>query len=249
MSLLIWVIGILIVLLLSAIRILQEYERGVVFRLGRVTGARGPGLIFIVPLVDRVKKVTLRTVVIDVPPQDIITKDNVSVSVNAVVYFRVFDPIKATIEVENYIYATHQLAQTTLRSVLGEVELDQLLSDRETINKKLQAIIDKQSDAWGIKVSMVEVKHVDLPEEMKRAMAAQAEAERNRRAKVINADGEYQASQRLSDAAKILMEYPAAVQLRFLETLNNIAAENNSTVVFPLPMEFLTAFGFGQKKD
>jgi len=249
MSLLIWVIGILIVLLLSAIRILQEYERGVIFRLGRVTGARGPGLIFIVPIVDRVKKVTLRTVVIDVPPQDVITKDNVSVSVNAVVYFRVFDPIKAIVEVENYIYATHQLAQTTLRSVLGEVELDQLLSEREIINKKLQAIIDKQSDAWGIKVSMVEVKHVDLPEEMKRAMAAQAEAERNRRAKVINADGEYQAAQRLSDAAGILMKYPAAVQLRFLETLNNIAAENNSTVVFPLPMDFLKAFGFGQKGD
>ena len=239
---LITVIVIVFFLILSAVRILKEYERGVVFRLGRVVGSRGPGLIILVPLIDKMTKVSLRTVVLDVPPQDIISLDNVSVKVNAVVYFRVFDPVRAIIDVENYLYATQQLAQTTLRSVLGEVELDDLLSQREEINKKLQTIIDKQSDSWGIKVSMVEIKHVDLPEEMRRAMAAQAEAERNRRAKVINAEGEFQASQRLADAAKILETGEGAMLLRYLDTVNNIAAENNSTTIFPIPIDLFEPF-------
>jgi len=232
----------IIIILLMAIRILREYERGVIFRLGRVVGSKGPGLIILIPFIDRMVRVSLRTVVLDVPPQDIITKDNVSIQVNAVVYFRVLDPVKSVIEVENYLYATSQLAQTTLRSVLGEVELDDLLSNRETINQKLQQIIDHATDPWGIKVSMVEVKHVDLPEEMRRAMAAQAEAERERRAKVIAALGELQAAEKLSQAAEILSKYPAALQLRYLQTLTLIAAENNSTTIFPIPIELFSPF-------
>jgi len=231
-----------VVLLASMIRILKEYERGVIFRLGRVVGYKGPGLILLIPMIDKMVRVSLRTIVMDVPPQDVITKDNVSVKVNAVVYFRVLDPQKAVIEIENYLYATSQLAQTTLRSVLGESDLDELLSDREKINQQLQEIIDRATDPWGIKVSMVEVKHVDLPTEMQRAMAAQAEAERERRAKVISAEGEYQASRKLSEAAKVLSENPAAIQLRYLQTLGLIAAENNSTTIFPIPMDLLTPF-------
>ena len=239
-----WItIGIIVIFILSAaIKILREYERGVVFRLGRVMGVRGPGLVVIIPIVDKLLKVSLRTIVLDVPSQDVITKDNVSVKVNAVVYFRVMDPVKAIIEVENYHYATSQLAQTTLRSVLGEFELDDLLSRREKINKALQEIIDRQTDPWGIKVSLVEVKHVDLPEELQRAMARQAEAERIRRAKVINAKGEFQAAEKLKEAAAVLMVHPAAVQLRYLQTLNDIAMENNSTIVFPLPIDLIKPF-------
>lgn len=229
-------------IILSAIRVLKEYERGVIFRLGRIVGAKGPGLIILIPIIDKMTKVSLRTVVLDVPPQDVITKDNVSIQVNAVVYFRVIDPVKAVLEVENYLYATSQLAQTTLRSVLGEVELDELLSARERINHKLQEIIDRETDPWGIKVSMVEVKHIDLPEEMKRAMAAQAEAERERRAKIISAEGEYQAAQKLAQAAEIMSKYPVTIQLRYLQTLTMIAAENNSTTIFPIPLEFIRAF-------
>ena len=232
----------IIIILLMAIRILREYERGVIFRLGRVVGSKGPGLVILIPFIDRMVRVSLRTVVLDVPPQDVITKDNVSIQVNAVVYFRVLDPVKSVIEVENYLYATSQLAQTTLRSVLGEVELDDLLSNRETINQKLQQIIDHATDPWGIKVSMVEVKHVDLPEEMRRAMAAQAEAERERRAKVIAALGELQAAEKLSQAAEILSKFPAALQLRYLQTLTLIASENNSTTIFPIPIELFSPF-------
>lgn len=238
-----WIIGaIILILVLSAIRVLKEYERGVIFRLGRIAGSRGPGFIVIIPIIDKMVRVTLRTVVLDVPPQDVITKDNVSVEVNAVVYFRVIDPIKAIVEIENYLYATSQLAQTTLRSVLGEAELDDLLSNREIINQKLQDIIDRETDPWGIKVSMVEVKHVDLPDEMRRAMAAQAEAERERRAKVISALGEFQAAEKLAEAAEIMSKQPAALQLRYLQTLNVIAAENNSTTIFPIPMEMFKPF-------
>ncbi len=238
-----WIIGaIILILILSAIRVLKEYERGVIFRLGRIAGSRGPGFIVIIPIIDKMVRVTLRTVVLDVPPQDVITKDNVSVEVNAVVYFRVIDPIKAIVEIENYLYATSQLAQTTLRSVLGEAELDDLLSNREVINQKLQDIIDRETDPWGIKVSMVEVKHVDLPDEMRRAMAAQAEAERERRAKVISALGESQAAEKLAEAAEIMSKQPAALQLRYLQTLNVIAAENNSTTIFPIPMEMFKPF-------
>jgi len=239
-------LGILILvvffIIANMIRILREYERGVIFRLGRIVGAKGPGLIILIPLIDKMVKVGLRTVVLDVPPQDIITKDNVSIQVNAVVYFRVVGPEKAIIEVENFLYATSQLAQTTLRSVLGEVELDDLLSSRESINMKLQEIIDRETDPWGIKVSMVEIKHVDLPEEMRRAMAAQAEAERERRAKVISAEGEFQAAQKLTEAAKIMSTSPAAIQLRYLQTLNVIAAENNSTTIFPVPIDIFEPF-------
>jgi regulator of protease activity HflC (stomatin/prohibitin superfamily) len=226
-----------LILLASAIKILQEYERGVVFRLGRFVGVRGPGLVIIVPIVDRLMRVSLRVVTLDVPGQDVITKDNVSVKVNAVVYFRVMDASKAIIEVEDYLYATSQIAQTTLRSVLGERELDDLLSKRETINKRLQQIIDKATDPWGIKVSTVEVKHIDLPVEMQRAIARQAEAERDRRAKVIHADGEFQASKKLAEAANVLQKQPASIQLRYLQTLADIATENNSTTLFPIPMD------------
>ena len=234
------IIGIFI--LGSAIRILREYERGVIFRLGRLVGARGPGLIVIIPIIDKMVKVSLRTVAMDVPPQDVITKDNVSVKVNAVVYFRVMDAGKAIVEVQDYLYATSQLAQTTLRSILGQFELDELLSAREKINENLQEILDKHTDPWGIKVSLVEVKHIDLPEEMKRAIAKQAEAERERRAKVIHADGEFQASEKLSQAAAKLGKEPTAIQLRFLQTLVEVAAENNSTMLFPVPIDLFEPF-------
>ena len=234
------IVGIFI--LASAIRILKEYERGVIFRLGRLVGDKGPGLIIIIPIIDRMVKVSLRTVAMDVPPQDVITKDNVSVKVNAVVYFRVMDAGKAIVEVQDYLYATSQLAQTTLRSVLGQFELDELLSERDKINENLQAILDKHTDPWGIKVSLVEVKHIDLPEEMKRAIARQAEAERERRAKIIHAEGEYQASKQLSDAAAILGTEPTAIQLRFLQTLVEVAAENNSTKLFPVPIDLFEPF-------
>lgn len=228
--------------LASAIKILREYERGVVFRLGRVINIKGPGLIILIPVIDKMVKVSLRTVVMDVPPQDVITRDNVSVQVNAVVYFRVLNPDKAIIEVENYIAATSQFSQTTLRSILGQFELDDLLSEREKINKQLQEIIDSQTEPWGIKVTAVEVKHIDLPQEMKRAMAKQAEAERERRAKIIAADGEWQAAQKLADASDILSRSPAAIQLRYLQTLVEIAAENNSTTIFPIPIDLIKAF-------
>jgi regulator of protease activity HflC (stomatin/prohibitin superfamily) len=239
------VIVVLILILLSnSIRILKEYERGVVFRLGRVlsSGVRGPGLILLIPIIDKMVKVSLRTVVMDVPPQDVITQDNVSIKVNAVVYFRVIEPQKAIIEVENYLVATSQLSQTTLRSVLGQSELDDILSQREKINHRLQQIIDSQTEPWGVKVTRVEVKQIDLPQEMQRAMAKQAEAERERRSKVISAEGEYQASQRLSDAAKILSEQPSALTLRYLQTLREIASENNSTTIFPIPIDLLKPF-------
>jgi len=226
-------------ILASAIRILNEYERGVIFRLGRCIGVKGPGLILLIPIVDRMVKVSLRTVVFDVPTQDIITHDNVSLQVNAVVYFRVIDAQRAVLEVENYLFATSQISQTTLRSVLGQVELDELLAKRDKINDQLQTIIDQATEPWGIKVSLVEVKHVDLPQEMKRAMARQAEAERERRAKIIAADGERQAADKLNEAAAIIQQNPAAIQLRFLQTLVEVASENNSTTIFPVPIDLL----------
>lgn len=233
-----------VIILFNAIRVLREYERAVVFRLGRLIsgGVRGPGLIFLIPIIDKMVKVSLRTVVMDVPPQDVITQDNVSIKVNAVVYFRVIQPQKAVVEVENFLMATSQLSQTTLRSVLGQSELDDLLSQREKINQKLQQIIDAHTEPWGVKVSNVEVKQIDLPQEMQRAMAKQAEAERERRSKVIAAEGEFQASQRLSDAAKILSEQPSALTLRYLQTLREIATENNSTTIFPVPVDLLKPF-------
>jgi len=241
-------ISIIVLYLLNAIKILREYERGVIFRLGRVLSRpKGPGLIFVFPPIDRMVRVSLRIVVMDIPPQDVITKDNVSVKVNAVVYFRVMDPQKAVIEVQDYLFATSQLAQTTLRSVLGEVELDDLLSEREKLNAQLQEIIDKHTDPWGIKVQLVEMKHVDLPENMVRAIAKQAEAEREKRAKIIHADGEFQAAGQLTKAADIISTNPQALQLRFLGTLTEIATEKNSTIIFPLPIEMLKAFFSGSK--
>jgi regulator of protease activity HflC (stomatin/prohibitin superfamily) len=228
--------------LAAAIRILREYERGVIFRLGRVISTKGPGLIILIPVIDKMVKVSLRLVTMDVPSQDVITRDNVSVKVNAVIYFRVMDPNNAVIEVENYLFATSQLAQTTLRSVCGQVELDELLAEREKINAQLQGILDHATDPWGIKVTTVEVKHIDLPQEMQRAMAKQAEAERERRAKVINAEGEFQAATRLSEAAAIIQKYPEALQLRYLQTLREISAENNSTTLFPIPIDLLKPF-------
>ena len=239
---------VVILIIASAIRILREYERGVIFRLGRLIGAKGPGLIILIPFIDRMVKTSLRTVVMDVPPQDVITKDNVSVQVNAVIYFRVINPEKAIVEVENFTFATSQLSQTTLRSIVGQVELDELLSEREKINQELQGIIDKSSDPWGIKVSLVEVKHIDLPMEMKRAMAKQAEAERERRAKIINAEGEFQAAERLSQAASIISKYPVAIQLRYLQTLSEVATENNSTTIFPVPIDLFKPFIEGMTK-
>lgn len=233
-------LAIIFILLLMAIRILAEYERGVIFRLGRFHKVKGPGIVLLIPFIDQMVKVSLRVVTLDVPPQDVITRDNISVKVNAVAYFRVFEPQKAIIEVENYLYATSQISQTTLRSVLGEYELDDLLTKREMINQRLQKIIDQQTDPWGIKVRMVEIKHVDIPEEMKRAIARQAEAERERRAKIIHADGELQASVKLREAAEILSQTPAALQLRYLGTLAEIATEKNSTIIFPLPIELLS---------
>ncbi len=240
MSIPILTVVILILLVLSsAIKILKEYERGVIFRLGRLSAARGPGIFIIIPFVDKMVRVSLRTVVHDVPEQDIITRDNVSVKVNAVVYFRVLDPSKAIVEVEDYYYATSQLSQTTLRSILGQAELDELLSKRDKINTELQTILDQATDPWGIKVSQVEIKHVDLPSDMQRAMAKQAEAERERRAKIINAQGEFQAAQKLLDAAEIMNKQPITVQLRYLQTLREVATENNSTIIFPLPIDLV----------
>ena len=243
-----WILAVVLVVffLVSAIKILREYERGVIFRLGRVINVKGPGLIILIPIIDKMVKVSLRLVTMDVPPQDVITRDNVSVKVNAVIYFRVMDPNKAVIEVENYMFATSQLAQTTLRSVCGQVELDELLAQRDKINAELQSILDKHTDPWGIKVSTVEVKHIDLPQEMQRAMAKQAEAERERRAKVINAEGEYQAAARLTEAAGIIAEHPEALQLRYLQTLREISSEGNSTTLFPIPIDLLRPF---LKKD
>ena len=237
------VLAVIVLILLSAmIKILREYERGVIFRLGRLVGVRGPGLILLIPVIERMVKVSLRTVVMDVPPQDIITKDNVSVKVNAVIYFRVLSPDSAVVEVENFLYATSQAAQTTLRSALGGAELDELLAERDKINAALQSQLDSQTDPWGIKVSAVEVKHVDLPAEMQRAMAKQAEAERERRAKIIAAEGEFQASTRLHEAAEIMAQSPVTLQLRYLQTLREIATENNSTILFPIPLDLLEPF-------
>ncbi len=232
----------LIILAASAIKILREYERGVIFRLGRLIGAKGPGIIFIIPGVDKLLRISLRTVTMDIPPQDVITHDNISIKVNAVVYFRVVDPNRAVVEVENYLYATSQLAQTTLRSVVGQADLDELLSQREKINITLQDILDKHTEPWGIKVSLVETKQVDLPEEMRRAIARQAEAERERRAKVIHAEGEFQAAEKLAQAANVISANPAALQLRFLQTLTEVATEKNSTTIFPVPIDLLTPF-------
>jgi regulator of protease activity HflC (stomatin/prohibitin superfamily) len=232
----------LIILAFSAIKILREYERGVIFRLGRLIGAKGPGIIFIIPGVDKLLRISLRLVTMDVPSQDVITRDNVSIKVNAVVYFRVIDPNKAVVEVENYLYATSQLAQTTLRSVVGQVELDELLAHRDKINMQLQDILDKHTDPWGIKVTLVETKQVDLPEEMRRAIARQAEAERERRAKVIHAEGEAQAAAKLAEAANVISVNPAAIQLRFLQTLTEVATEKNSTTIFPVPIDLVTPF-------
>jgi regulator of protease activity HflC (stomatin/prohibitin superfamily) len=229
-------------ILANAIRILREYERGIIFRLGRLMGAKGPGLILLIPIVDRMVKVSLRVVTMDVPAQDVITRDNVTVKVNAVIYFRVMDASKAIVEVEDFLYATSMISQTTLRSVLGQVELDDLLSNREKINQQLQKIIDDQTEPWGIKVSVVEVKNVDLPQEMQRAIARQAEAERERRAKVIHAEGEYQAAEKLSQAAAIIGKTPAGIQLRFLQTLTEVATEKNSTTIFPVPIDLFTPF-------
>jgi regulator of protease activity HflC (stomatin/prohibitin superfamily) len=229
-------------LVLSGLKVLKEFERGVMFRLGRLVGTRGPGMIYVIPFVERMERVDLRTVTMDVPPQDVITKDNVSVKVNAVLYFRVVDPGRAIVEVVDYLFATSQLAQTTLRSVCGQGELDDLLSSRERVNQHIQEILDAETDPWGIKVVSVELKHIDLPQEMQRAMAAQAEAERERRAKVINAEGEFQAAQRLAEASAIISKHPTALQLRFLQTLTEVASEHNSTTIFPLPIDLLQPF-------
>ncbi|MEW6377616.1 MAG: slipin family protein [Thermodesulfobacteriota bacterium] len=236
-----------IIIAFAAIKILREYERGVIFRLGRLIRAKGPGLILIIPGVDKLLRISLRTVALEIPPQDVITRDNVSIKVNAVVYFRVVDPNKAVVEIENYLYATSQLAQTTLRSIIGQSQLDELLSERDKINVELQDILDKHTEPWGIKVSLVETKQVDLATEMHRAIARQAEAERERRAKVIHAEGEAQAAEKLAEAANIISVYPAAIHLRFLQTLMKVAAEKNSTTILPLPIDLLTAFL--QKKE
>ena len=236
------ILVLIIFFLSAALRILNEYERGVIFRLGRLLKAKGPGLIILIPLVDKMVKVSLRLVAMDVDPQDVITRDNVSVKVNAVIYFRVIDPTKAIVEVENYSYAMSQLAQTTLRSVCGQAELDELLSEREKINTELQEILDTHTDPWGIKVANVELKHIDLPQEMQRAMARQAEAERERRAKVINAEGEFQAATKLAEASQIIEKHPTALQLRYLQTMNEMATESNSTTIFPIPIELFKPF-------
>jgi regulator of protease activity HflC (stomatin/prohibitin superfamily) len=236
------IVALVMFFLVTALKILNEYERGVIFRLGRIIDAKGPGLIILIPIVDKMVKVSMRLVAMDVDPQDVITRDNVSVKVNAVIYFRVIEPIKAIVEVENYTYAISQLAQTTLRSVCGGAELDELLSARDKINAQLQEILDTHTDPWGIKVATVELKHIDLPQEMQRAMAKQAEAERERRAKVINAEGEFQAADRLAAAAKIIDAYPAAIQLRYLQTMREMSAENNTTTVFPFPLDLFRPF-------
>ncbi len=239
-------IFLILLILIPAIKVIKEYERAVIFRLGRLIavpkGPKGPGLIIVIPFVDKFVRVNLRLVAMDVPPQDVITKDNVSIKVNAVVYFRVVEPNRAITEVDDFLYATSQLAQTTLRSILGQFELDDLLSNREHINSELQTILDQQTDAWGIKVSAVEVKHVDLPQEMQRAMAKQAEAERERRAKIISAEGEFQAAAKMVEAAALMEVHPISLQLRYLQTLREVASENNSTTLFPIPIDFLDAF-------
>ena len=242
MQTIITIVVLVVMFLVSAIRILKEYERGVIFRLGRVLPAKGPGLIILIPIIDKMERVSLRLVAMDVPPQDVITRDNVSVKVNAVIYFRVMDPVKSVIQVENFLFATSQLAQTSLRSVCGTAELDELLSQRDRINNKIQEYLDEQTDPWGIKVTTVEVKHIDLPQDMQRAMAKQAEAERERRAKVINAEGEFQAAARLSEAAVIIEKHPVALQLRYLQTLREVASENNSTTIFPMPIDLFKPF-------
>lgn len=236
------VVILVVLFLLNAVKVLNEYERGVIFRLGRVIHAKGPGLIILIPLIDRMQKVSLRLVAQDVPSQDVITRDNVSVKVSAVIYFRVTDPVKAIVSVENYLYATSQLSQTTLRSVCGQAEMDDLLAERDKINAHIQEILDRHTEPWGIKVTVVELKQIDLPPEMQRAMAKQAEAERERRAKVIAAEGEFQASARLAEAAEILQRQPAAMQLRYLQTLREIATENNSTTLFPIPIDLFKPF-------
>lgn len=238
----VFIVVLIIYFLSSAIKILKEYERGVVFRLGRVIPLKGPGLVIIWPIIDKLVKVSLRTITMDVPPQDIITKDNITVKVNAVVYFRPIDPIKAVTEVEDYYFATSQIAQTTLRSILGQSQLDELLTNREQLNAELQKVIDQQTEPWGIKVTTVEVKNVDLPTEMLRAIAKQAEAERERRAKIIHAEGEFQAAQQLADAARIIQSEPATLQLRFLQTLTEISTEKNSTIIFPVPIDLIKIF-------
>ena len=238
-----------IFILSNAIKILREYERGVIFRLGRLIETKGPGIIFLWPIVDRMVKVSLRTVVMDVPPQDIITKDNVSLKVNAVVYFRVVQAEKAVVEVADYLFATSQISQTTLRSILGQSQLDEILAEREKINRELQQIIDEQTEPWGVKVTAVEVKQVDLPIEMQRAIAIQAQAERERRAKIINAEGEFQASQKLSQAAEVIQKFPVAIQLRFLQTLTEISSDKNSTILFPVPIDLITPFIEKLKKE
>ena len=239
-----------VILLANAVRILREYERGIVFRLGRLVGVKGPGIILLIPMVDTMVKVSLRTVVMDIPPQDVITKDNVSIKVNAVVYFRVVQPDKAIVEVENFLFATSQLSQTTLRSILGQSALDELLAERDKINSELQKIIDYHTEPWGIKISNVEVKQIDLPVEMQRAMARQAEAERERRAKIIHAEGEFQASQKLAEAATVIEAHPMALQLRYLQTLTEVASEKNSTTIFPVPIDLIAPFleSYRQKK-
>ena len=242
-------LALIVIIIASAIRILLEYERGVVFRLGRFSGVKGPGLKFIIPVIDQLKKINMRTIAMDVPPQDIITRDNVSIKVNAVLYFRVVQPEKALIEVDNYLYATSQLAQTSLRSVLGQVELDDLLAQRDKINHNLQEILDRQTDPWGVKISNVEIKHVDLPTEMQRAMAKQAEAERERRSKVIHATGEFEASATLAKAAEQISSQPGALQLRFLQTMTEIATEKNSTILFPMPIDMLKPFLVDKNKE
>ncbi len=244
------IIGIFIIYILNSIKILREYERGVIFRLGRVLPKpKGPGIILVFSPIDRIVKISLRLITMDIPPQDVITKDNVTVKVNAVLYFRVIDPLKCVIDVQDYLYATSQLAQTTLRSVLGQVPLDDLLSERDKLNARLQEIIEQHTDPWGIKVQLVEMKQVDLPENMIRAIAKQAEAERERRAKVIHADGEFQAAGKLTQAADIISQNPQALQLRFLGTLTEIAAEKNSTIIFPLPLELLKAFTYNKSQE
>ena len=247
------VVVLIVFFLSTAIRILNEYERGVIFRLGRVIKAKGPGLIILIPVIDKMMKVSMRLVAMDVDPQDVISRDNVSVKVNAVIYFRVIEPIKAIVEVENYTYAMSQLAQTTLRSVCGQAELDELLSAREKINSQLQEILDTHTDPWGIKVTTVELKHIDLPQDMQRSMAKQAEAERERRAKIINADGEFQAATKLAEASEIMREHPMALQLRYLQTMREIAAEQNTTTIFPFPIDlfrpFLDAMGKTKKEE
>jgi len=242
LPILIFVVVVVVMFLMSAIKILNEYERGVIFRLGRLIGAKGPGLIILIPIVDKMQRVSLRLVALEVPPQDVITRDNVSIKVNAVVYFRVIIPNKAVVEVENYLYATSQLSQTTLRSVCGQAALDELLSEREKVNAHLQEILDKHSGPWGIKVTNVEVKQIDLPDEMKRAMAKQAEAERERRAKVIHAEGEFQAAAKLVEAADLMAPNPMALQLRYLQTLREVASEKNSTTLFPIPIDLIKPF-------